>query len=325
MRILNRLTNSTRRVNPFQAPVSRYMALSRLDESPALGSVRGQRVSLIRAQPVIILTLQSLFGKKYVVDLEKIKNAALAAAARAGDILLQHRGKAHIVEKKGAIDLVTEADIASEKAITEIIRTTFPEHSIHAEESGIANKRGPYTWIIDPLDGTTNYAHGLPEFSVSIAFAHEQDPVFGLVLNPVTRELFCGMRNHGAWLNGNPIHVSRTTRLRDALLVTGFPYDLPSVIDPVIARLKQCLLAAQGIRRLGSAALDLCYLACGRFDGFWEQNLAPWDTAAGVVIAREAGATISDFINEPYTLTKKEILATNGLIHEDMARLLRTE
>jgi len=258
------------------------------------------------------------------VDLAKIRNVALAAAARAGDILLQHWGKAHIVKRKGAIDLVTEADIASEKAITEIIRTAFPEHSIHAEESGISKKAEPYTWIIDPLDGTTNYAHGLPEFSVSIAFAHEEDPVFGLVLNPVTGELFCGMHNHGAKLNGKSIHVSKTTHVRDALLVTGFPYDLPSVIDPLIARLKQCLLAAQGIRRLGSAALDLCYLACGRFEGFWEQNLSPWDTAAGIVIAREAGATISDFLNQPYTLAKKEILATNGLIHEEMARLLRT-
>jgi myo-inositol-1(or 4)-monophosphatase len=257
------------------------------------------------------------------VDLREIRDVGLAAAARAGHILRQYWGKAHTVEKKGVIDLVTEADVASENAITQIIRTAFPEHSIQAEESGITRKAEAHKWIIDPLDGTTNYAHGLPEFTVSIAFAHQEKPVFGLVLNPITEELFCGMQNHGATLNGNPICVSGTENILDALLATGFPYDLPSVVNPVIERVRRCLLAAQGIRRLGSAALDLCYLACGRFEGFWEQNLSPWDTAAGVVIAQEAGATISDFENRPYTVGGKEILATNGLIHEEMTKLLR--
>jgi myo-inositol-1(or 4)-monophosphatase len=259
------------------------------------------------------------------VDLEKIRDVGLAAATRAGDILLKHWGKAHTVQKKGAIDLVTEADIASEKAVTEIIRSVFPEHSIHAEESGISQKSGPYKWIIDPLDGTTNFAHSLPDFAVSIAFACDGEPVFGLVLNPVTEELFCGMQDYGATLNGHLIHVSSTKDIGEALLVTGFPYDLQSHIQPIMRRVERCLKASQGIRRLGSAALDLCYVACGRFEGFWEQNLSPWDTAAGVVIAREAGAKISDFVDQPYSIEKKEILATNGLIHESMTRLLRLE
>ena len=256
------------------------------------------------------------------MDLGRIKDIGVAAAARAGEILHNYWGKTHKVEKKGAIDLVTEADLASENAIIQLIRTTFPDHIILAEESGVTPGTSQYEWIIDPLDGTTNYTHHLPEFSLSIAFALEGKILFGLVLNPVTRELFCGTRGEGATLNGRPIHVSSTKTIGESLLVTGFPYNLRSVIRPLIDRFERCLMAAQGIRRLGSAALDLCYIACGRFDGFWEQNLAPWDTAAGMVIAREAGATISDFSNGSYSIDKKEILATNGSIHQEMTALL---
>jgi myo-inositol-1(or 4)-monophosphatase len=256
------------------------------------------------------------------VDLGRIRDVAVAAAARAGEILLNRWGQIHNVEKKGAIDLVTEADVASERAIIEVIRTAFPDHTILAEESGVTPGTDPHEWIIDPLDGTTNYAHNLPEFSISIAFAHEGEMAFGLILNPVARELFCATRGQGAELNGRPIRVSSTTSVRESLLVTGFPYDLDPVIEPLMRRLQRCLLAAQGVRRLGSAALDLCYVACGRFDGFWEQNLAPWDTAAGWIIAQEAGGKVSDFSHGPYTIDNKEILATNGLIHQEMAALL---
>jgi myo-inositol-1(or 4)-monophosphatase len=256
------------------------------------------------------------------MDLGKIRDIAVAAAARAGESLRNYWGKTHTVEKKGAINLVTEADLASENAIIQLIRAAFPEHTILAEESGVTLGTGPYEWIIDPLDGTTNYAHHLPQFSLSIAFALEGDILFGLILNPVTGELFCGTQGEGAELNGRPIRVSTTKSVRESLLVTGFPYGLQSVIRPLICRFERCLMAAQGVRRLGSAALDLCYVACGRFDGFWEQNLAPWDTAAGMLIAQEAGATISDFSNEPYRIEKKEILATNGLIHQEMTALL---
>jgi len=257
------------------------------------------------------------------VDLDRIRAVGLAAADRAGDILRHYWGKTHTIEKKGAINLVTEADLASERAIIRLFRTAFPEHTVLAEESGISLGSDAHEWIIDPLDGTTNYAHSLPEFSVSIAFAHEGKLHFGLVLNPVTEELFCGATGHGATLNDLPIHVSSTQPLSESLLVTGFPYELKPRIDPLMERFERCLLAAQGVRRLGSAALDLCYVACGRFEGFWEQDLAPWDTAAGLVIAQEAGASVSDFSNEPYAIEKREILATNGLIHEELAKLLR--
>jgi myo-inositol-1(or 4)-monophosphatase len=256
------------------------------------------------------------------VDLGRIRDVAVAAAARAGEILCNHWGRIYKVEKKGAIDLVTEADLASEKAIIGVIRTAFPDHTILAEESGITPGTDPHEWIIDPLDGTTNFAHNLPEFSLSIAFAHEGKMALGLILSPVTGELFCAARGQGAELNGRPIRVSTTNAVRESLLVTGFPYDLQPVISPLMQRLEICLLAAQGVRRLGSAALDLCYVACGRFDGFWEQNLHPWDTAAGWIIVEEAGGTISDFSYGAYSIDKKEILATNGLIHEEMTQLL---
>lgn len=256
------------------------------------------------------------------MDLGRITDVGVAAAARAGEILCNYWGRTHTVEKKGSIDLVTEADVASENAIIQLIRAMFPDHTILAEESGVTPGTDTHEWIIDPLDGTTNYAHHLPEFSLSIAFAFEGDIVFGAVLNPVTGELFCGTRGQGATLNGRSIRVSSTKTLGESLLVTGFPYNLQSLIRPLISRFERCLMAAQGVRRLGSAALDLCYVACGRFDGFWEQNLAPWDTAAGMVIAQEAGATISDFSNGPYSIEKKEILATNGFIHQEMTALL---
>ena len=247
---------------------------------------------------------------------------AVAAAARAGEILRKNWGRTHQVEKKGAIDLVTEADLASEEAILQIVKTAFPEHKILAEERGVTLGTDDCEWIIDPLDGTTNYAHHVPEFSISMAFALGGKIVFGLILNPVMGELFCATQGKGATLNGRPIHVSDTRTVGDSLLVTGFPYDLPPVIRELMKRMERCMLAAQGIRRLGSAALDLCYVACGRFDGFWEQNLAPWDTAAGMVIVEEAGGRVTDFSNKPFTIEGKEILATNGHVHQEMTRLL---
>ena len=174
----------------------------------------------------------------------------MAAAARAGEILRRYWGRTHNVEKKGAIDLVTEADLASEDAIVGLIRTSFPDHAVLAEEGGATPGKDRCEWIVDPLDGTTNYAHHLPEFSVSIAFALEGDIVFGLILSPVTGELFSGTRGQGATLNGRPIHVSGTKRVGESLLVTGFPYDLQPVIRPMMSRMERCILAAQGVRRL---------------------------------------------------------------------------
>ena len=180
-------------------------------------------------------------------------------------------------------------------------------------------------WIIDPLDGTTNFAHSLGIFAVSIAFLHRKNPVFGIVLNPCSGEMFTAIKGQGAWLNNQTIGVSTAATVRDALLVTGFPYDLDRMTSEVLDRFARCLAAAQGIRRLGSAALDLCYVACGRFDGFWEENLKPWDTAAGILIAAEAGAHINDFAGQSFDIYKKQILATNGHIHSEMLSLLNLE
>ena len=177
-------------------------------------------------------------------------------------------------------------------------------------------------WIIDPLDGTTNFAHQLGLFSVSIAFVLDGNIAVGIVLNPESKELFTATAGKGADLNGRPINVSNTEAVSESLLVTGFPYNFKEIFNPLLARFSNCLRASQGVRRLGSAALDLCFVACGRFDGFWEQNLNPWDTAAGMLIAKEAGGKVTDFSNKPFSIDKNEILATNSKIHEEMISLL---
>jgi myo-inositol-1(or 4)-monophosphatase len=231
------------------------------------------------------------------------------------------------VDKKGPIDLVTEADVASEKAIIDAIRYRFPDHAVLAEESGLNASPTPehpsdYRWIVDPLDGTTNFAHQIPVFAVSIAFAKKDEVLVGVVLNPATGELFTAVRGRGARLNSRPIRVCEEKNIGDCLLATGFPYDIQNRIDPVMERLRRCVAAARGVRRLGSAALDLCFVACGRFSGFWEENLKPWDTAAGWLIAEEAGAVVSDFSGRPYGLDQHEILAAAPPVHAAMKALL---
>jgi myo-inositol-1(or 4)-monophosphatase len=262
----------------------------------------------------------------FLMDLLRIKQVGIKAAYRAGKILNAHFGNLSHVTKKGDIDLVTEADIESEKAILSTIHETFPEHSILAEESGgVNNSDDPGQWIIDPLDGTTNFTHNLPIFAVSIAFAVNNRVMVGVVFNPIHGELFTAIRGKGAYLNDRPMHVSKTTLLQDSLLVTGFPYNFHSMTDTLITRFTKCLLASQGVRRLGSAALDLCYVAAGRFDGFWENNLKPWDTAAGALIAQEAGGQVTDFKNTAFDMNMVEILATNGYIHQEMIAQLHIE
>lgn len=259
------------------------------------------------------------------MDLDGVKRVGIGAAYRAGEIVRDHVGKISRIRKKGAIDLVTEADTASEKAIVETIRAAFPGHAILAEEGGTLAGDKDAIWVIDPLDGTTNFAHQLGLFSISIAFVLEGAPAVGVVLNPVSGELFTAVRSKGAELNGRQIRVSNSESVSESLLVTGFPYNLKEIFGPLIERFSNCLKASRGIRRLGSAAIDLCYLACGRFDGFWEQNLKPWDTAAGWIIATEAGAMVTDFSNQPFALESAEILATNGRIHGEMISLLKLE
>lgn len=259
------------------------------------------------------------------MDLEHVKRVAIAAAYNAGRLLRSYFGNITKIDKKGRIDLVTEADTASEALIIKTIKTVFPDHGILAEESGAHPAADQPLWIIDPLDGTTNFAHNLGLFCLSIAFSMADNIATGIILNPTSGELFAATAGKGATLNGSPICVSKTRAVSESLLATGFPYNKAEFITPLMARYTNCLNACQGVRRLGAAALDLCFLACGRFDGFWEQNLKPWDTAAGWLIAREAGAVITDFADAPFDIYKKEILATNGNIHQEMRSLLQLE
>jgi myo-inositol-1(or 4)-monophosphatase len=257
------------------------------------------------------------------IDLEYVKRVGIGAACKGAAVLRSYFGKSFEVNRKGEKDLVTSADTASENAIIQAIRYRFPDHAIMAEESGGTGGDVRMQWIIDPLDGTTNFAHGLGLYAVSIAFAREGDVAVGVVLNPETGELFTAVREKPAELNGRPIHVSKTAALSDALLVTGFPYNCGQMLPSLMSRFEKCIAAAQAVRRLGSAALDLCYVACGRFDGFWEERLKPWDTAAGMLIARQAGAKVTDFSGAPFSIDKMEIVATNGAIHDSMLALLK--
>jgi len=262
------------------------------------------------------------------MDVEPLKRVAIAAAYQAANILRTKFGNISRVEKKEASEIVTEADIESEKQIISCIRSRFPEHAILSEEGGLQESASEYTWIIDPLDGTVNFAHRVPIFCISIALTFQNVVVLGIILNPVNGELFSAIKDQGAFLNGKAINVSSTKAVSESLLVTGFPYNLRQILKPVMIRYENCLKVAQGVRRIGSAALDLCYVACGRFEAFWEQNLRPWDTAAGALLTTEAGGTVTTFSNRPFTPDKKEILATNGQIHHEMISLLelkRTE
>lgn len=256
------------------------------------------------------------------MDLEQVKKVGILAAQKAGEVLRRFHGTELSIRKKGAIDLVTEADTASEKRIIDTILSRYPGHGILAEESGHIPGEGKYRWIIDPLDGTTNFAHGLDLYSVSIAFSVADQVVMGVVFAPASGELFAAVKGKGATLNGKAIRVSSTESLSDSLLVTGFPYNSREMMAPLLTRFSNCLAACQGIRRLGSAAIDLCYVACGRFDGFWEENLKPWDTAAGALIAGEAGARVTDFDDTAFLIDMAQIVASNGCIHSEMLALL---
>ena len=257
------------------------------------------------------------------MDLERIKGVALEAAEGAGRLLKENLGRANAVEFKGEIDLVTEMDRKAEELIVGRLSSAFPDHSIIAEEREGVEKASPYRWIVDPLDGTTNYAHGYPVFCVSIAFEAEGDLVFGVVYNPVLEETFLAERGGGATLNGRPIHVSGTERLERSLLATGFPYDIRRTRDNNLNHFCSFAIKAQAIRRAGSAALDLCYVACGRFDGYWELRLKPWDVAAGSLMVREAGGMVTTFDGGPFDIYSTNIVASNGKIHSEMLEVLR--
>lgn len=254
-------------------------------------------------------------------------NFAIQTAREAGGILIDRLGRALQVSNKGDIDLVTEADLASEKLIIERIRSYYPRHAILAEESGTTN--GPqlvpgaseWKWIIDPLDGTTNYAHGYPCFCVSIALERAGSIELGVIYDPTRDELFAAERGQGATLNDRRIRVSEVDELNSAMLCTGFPYNVRE--RPNFERdFANFTMASQAVRRDGSAAIDLAYLACGRFDGFWEDGLKAWDVAAGVLLIEEAGGRVSDFVGRPLDIYTPKVLATNGLVHDAMMKVL---
>ena len=256
------------------------------------------------------------------MDLNHMKAVAVAAAYQGGRYIRYRLDRNRQIKHKGDIDLVTEADLGSEKRIIDTIRASFPDHSILSEESGMIQGGTDFLWIIDPLDGTTNFAHGLKLCCVSIALVITGRPAIGIVWNPFTDELFAAVRNRGAFLNGRRLNVSKTDRIKESLLVTGFAYGVKDILGPVMERLTRCLAASQGVRRLGSAALDLCYVAAGQFEAFWEEQLNPWDTAAGWLIVEEAGGCVTDFSNQRFEPEMKSILASNGSIHAEMIELL---
>lgn len=249
-------------------------------------------------------------------------NFAIRAAKDAGRLLRDRVGTRIDIDHKGSIDLVTDVDLASEKLIREAISTYYPRHEILGEEGGLSESDSEYRWVVDPLDGTTNYAHGYPTFCVSIALECKGEVVVGVVYDPMRDELFSAERGGGAALNNRPIHVSKTAELMQGLLSTGFPYDIKSSKLTNLDHWANFAMNAQALRRDGAAALDLCYVACGRFDGFWELNLAPWDTAAGALIVTEAGGRVTNFTDGPFSNYKPEIVASNGLIHDRMLEVL---
>lgn len=246
---------------------------------------------------------------------------AESLAVGAGRILREHQGKTLRIEYKGEIDLVTEVDRASEAYLRRRISETYPEHEILGEEEGLTSSGSAYRWLLDPVDGTTNYAHGFPYYCVSVGLEFESRVIVGVVYNPSLDELFSAERGRGATLNGKPLKVSTIEELRRSLLTTGFPY---SEIQKGsnLPHFERFLYLCQAVRRAGSAALDLCHVACGRYDGFWESGLSPWDVAAGSLIVEEAGGRMSNYRGEAFDSYSKELLASNGRLHEAMMGIL---
>jgi myo-inositol-1(or 4)-monophosphatase len=252
----------------------------------------------------------------------QLKSFAVDLARKSGALLKEKFSQTHQIYYKGEINIVTEADKMSEDLIIAAINRKFPDHGILSEESPMIKGAGKLRWIIDPLDGTTNYAHGYPVFCVSIALENEGEIVLGVVYDPMREEMFIAVRNEGAYLNDKKIAVSRIDNISRSLLATGFPYDIRESKENNLDYFNSMAINVQAIRRAGAAALDLAYLAAGRFDGFWELKLKPWDTAAGCLLVTEAGGAISDIAGEKWNLYSPNLLASNGLIHRQMIKVL---
>jgi myo-inositol-1(or 4)-monophosphatase len=249
---------------------------------------------------------------------------AMDLARAAGQVIRENYETVHEVgRKRTVIELVTEVDHAAEQLIVAAIRERYPDHAILAEEGRSLEQVSDYLWVVDPLDGTVNYAHGFPIFAVSIAVRRKGETIIGVVYDPLRDELFAAERGAGTFLNGQPRRVSATERLQDALLATGFPYDRATRPDNNVAEFTRLITRVQGIRRAGAASLDMAYLAVGRLDGYWEQHLSPWDWAAGALLVEEAGGIVTDFEGRPWTLEKVQIVASNGKIHEELVGALK--
>lgn len=255
-------------------------------------------------------------------DLQKYLDLATAAAKEAGEYIRSKWEGSFKIEHKGAINLVTEVDKQSEKMIVDEIYKHYPDHDILAEEGTGQKTDSKFRWIIDPLDGTTNFAHGYPVFVVSIGLAYKGDVIVGVVYDPTREEMFTATKGGGAFLNRKKIFVSKQKKLSESLLCTGFAYDVREAKNNNIAEFSKMLKSVQAVRRDGAAALDLCYVACGRFDGFWERGLLPWDMAGGVLLILEAGGQVTTYDGDAYSMTNGKILATNGLIHQEMSQIL---
>ncbi|OFV98224.1 MAG: inositol monophosphatase [Acidobacteria bacterium RIFCSPLOWO2_12_FULL_54_10] len=254
--------------------------------------------------------------------MKEFLGAAIHIARQAGTVLLPFFERRVAVEYKGDVDLVTEADRASEKLIVDRLKTWFPDHAILAEESGSHRGNSAYRWYVDPLDGTTNFAHGFPVFAVSIALEKNGEIILGVVYDPTRDELFEAEKGGGARLNGKPLRVSNISRLEEALVATGFP-SKKRHRNPNIHFYHQFNMRTHGVRRPGAAAIDLSYVAAGRLDGFWELNLNPWDVAAGMLLIEEAGGKITDLPGDKYLLDASSVVASNGLLHNQITDLFK--
>lgn len=255
--------------------------------------------------------------------LRELTGFARLTALKAGGIILDKSHRQTRVVLKGRVDLVTDADLASEEFIVRSIKKKYPSHSILAEEGDELKNNPDFKWIIDPLDGTTNYAHNFPFYCVSIGLEYKGKIVAGAVFDPERNEMFYASKGNGAFLNGKIISVSKENNLEKSLLATGFPYDIGVSREDNLKNFRRFARMAGGVRRAGSAALDLCYLACGRFDGFWELKLHPWDTAAAKIIVEQAGGKVTDFNGGKYSIYDKYILASNRKIHTQMMQVLK--
>ena len=258
-----------------------------------------------------------------MLELSHYLNSAVKAVNTSADMIKNNFESKHTITHKGTVDLVTEIDLASEKIIKEELAKTCPEIKFFGEESGGENWKNGNFWIVDPIDGTTNFANRLPHFSISIALCHYGNPLVGVIKNPLDDSIYTAIIGKGSFYNDKQMFVSTTNNLDDALAVTGFPYNRREHMDEILSRLRNMLMHVADVRRLGSAALDLCYLARGIYSIYWEKNLKPYDVAAGILMVKEAGGKISKYDGSTMELDSLELLGTNGLLHNKAIELLK--